>query len=280
MNTTSSFLKRHSLVIGLILMFLYTWTIDLSNAGVLPFKVPFPIYITLGWGFIFASLLMTWLTLGKDEMVKLFKRFFIWRVGWKWFLAAVLLEPVFIIAGVYLNAVFTQVSPDFSVVMAYKIFGESANLPLFFLPFFLVEIITNGEEMGWRGYVLPRLQAKYSALTSTLILGVIWGLWHLPKFIAHFDAVAFAWFMLHIMAFSVILTWLYNNTNGSLLIVAVCHAVSNTTGVFMPMASTVSSENMGSYIIYVLFEVMTAIVVIVVAGPARLSRTEAMQVQE
>ena len=275
-----TFIKRHSLVIGLILMFLYTWTIDLSNAGVLPFKVPFPIYITLGWGFIFASLLMTWLTLGKDEMVKLFKRFFIWRVGWKWFLAAVLLEPVFIIAGVYLNAVFTQVSPDFSVVMAYKIFGESANLPLFFLPFFLVEIITNGEEMGWRGYVLPRLQAKYSALTSTLILGVIWGLWHLPKFIAHFDAVAFAWFMLHIMAFSVILTWLYNNTNGSLLIVAVCHAVSNTTGVFMPMASTVSSENMGSYIIYVLFEVMTAIVVIVVAGPARLSRTEAMQVQE
>jgi membrane protease YdiL (CAAX protease family) len=133
--------------------------------------------------------------------------------------------------------------------------------------------------MGWRGYVLPRLQAKYNALISTLILGVIWGIWHLPKFIAHFDVVAFAWFMLHIMAFSVILTWLYNNTNGSLLIVAVCHAVSNTTGVFMPMASTVSSEHMGSYIIYVLLEVIAAIVVTVVAGPARLSRTEAMQAQ-
>jgi hypothetical protein len=64
-----AFLNRHSLVIGLILMFLYTWTIDLANSGVLPFEVPFPIYITLGWGFIFASLLMTWLTLSKDETV-------------------------------------------------------------------------------------------------------------------------------------------------------------------------------------------------------------------
>ena len=61
-----SFLNRHSLIIGLVLMFLYTWTIDLSNADVLPFEVPFPIYITLGWGFIFASLLMTRLTVCRE----------------------------------------------------------------------------------------------------------------------------------------------------------------------------------------------------------------------
>lgn len=49
MNTASQFLKRHSLVIGIILMFLYTWTFDLSNSGVLPFKFPFAIYLNLGW---------------------------------------------------------------------------------------------------------------------------------------------------------------------------------------------------------------------------------------
>jgi uncharacterized protein len=222
---------------------------------------------------------MTGLTLGKDAMLVLFKRFFIWRVGWKYFLAAILLEPACIVAGVYLNAILTQASPDFSMVMAYQIFGTSVSLPLFFLPFFLVDLITNGEEMGWRGYVLPRLQAKYSALTSTLILGVIWGFWHLPKFIAHFNATSFTWFMLHIMAFAVILTWLYNNTKGSLLVVAVCHAISNTVAVFVPMVNIFSGEKMGSYIIYVLFEVAVAIVVTVGAGPARLSWTEAMQVQ-
>jgi CubicO group peptidase (beta-lactamase class C family)/membrane protease YdiL (CAAX protease family) len=274
-----SFLKRHSLVIGLVLMFLYTWTIDLSNSGVLPFEVPFSIYITLGWGFIFVSLLMTWLTLGKDEAVALFKRFFLWRVGWKWFWAAFLLEPVCIVAGVYLNAALTGIPPDFSAAMAYQIFGASASPLIFFPVFFLFDLITNGEEMGWRGYVLPRLQAKHSALTASLILGVIWAFWHLPKYVTHFNVVAFGWAVIHFLAFAVILTWLYNNTKGSLLIVAVCHAMSNTVGVFMPMANTVSSENIGSYIFYVLFEVLAAIVIIVVAGTAHLSRTEEKQVQ-
>jgi len=57
-----NFFKRHSLVIGIFLMFLYTWTIDLSNSGVLPFKVPFVFAITLGWGFIFVSVFMMWAT--------------------------------------------------------------------------------------------------------------------------------------------------------------------------------------------------------------------------
>jgi membrane protease YdiL (CAAX protease family) len=274
-----NFLHRHSLMVGIVLMFLYTWPIDLANSGILPFQIPFPIYITLGWGFIFASLLITGLTLGNDAAIALLKRYVKWRVGWKWFLAALLLEPVFIVTGVYIDAVLTRVPPDFSSVLAYEIFGTSANLLLFVLPFFLVEIFTNGEEMGWRGYVLPRLQAKHSALTSTLILGIVWGFWHLPKFLSHFDAVAFAWFMLHILAFAVILTWLYNNTKGSLLIVATCHAISNTVGNFAPMASSVSSENMGSYIIYVLLEVIAAFVIIFIAGPTRLSRTEEKQIQ-
>ena len=279
MKTASQFLKHNSLVIGIVLMFLYTWTIDLSNAGILPFQFPFAIYITLGWGFIFVSLIMTGLTLGKEAVITLLKRYLQWRVGWKWFLAALLIEPICIIAGVYLDAALTQVPPDFSDVIAYELLGASASLPLFVLPFFLVEIIINGEEIGWRGYVLPRLQAKYSALTSTLILGVVWGFWHLPKFLSHFEALTFAWFMLHIMAFAVILTWLYNNTNGSLLMVAICHAISNTVSIFVPMASTVSSENMGSYIIYVLLEVATALAIIFVASPARLSRTEEKQMQ-
>lgn len=274
-----SFLKHHSLIVGLVLMFLYTWTIDLSNSGVLPFQIPFPIYITLGWGFIFVSLFMTWLTLGKDETVKLFKRFFIWRVGWKWFLAALLIEPFCLIAGVYLNAALTRTPPDFSTAIARQLFGGSTNLLVFILPFFIVDFLTNGEEMGWRGYVLPRLQAKHSAAAASLILGAIWAFWHLPKYINYFDVTAFGWSVIHFLSFAVILTWLYNNTKGSLLIVTVCHAVSNTVGVFMPIANTASNGNMGAYILYVLFEVLAAIVITAVAGAANLSRTEEKQIQ-
>lgn len=272
-----SFLARHSLIAGLVLMFCYTWTIELSHAGVLPVQVPFPIYLTLGWGFIFASLLMTGVTLGRGAALTLLRRFLIWRVGWQWLLAALLIEPACIVAGVYLDAALTRTPPDFSTTMARQLFGASAPLPLFFLPFFLVDLITNGEEMGWRGYVLPRLQARHSALVASLIVGVIWGFWHLPKYISHFSAISFGWSMLHFIAFAVLLTWLYNNTRGSLLIVAVCHAISNTVGVFMPLANTVSGENMGSYIFYVSLEVAAAVAITLVAGPAHLSRGEPAQ---
>lgn len=170
-----TFLKRHSLIMGLVLMFLYTWTIDLSNSGVLPFKVPFVVAITLGWGFIFVSLLMTWLTLGKEEMAKLFKRFFLWRVGWKWWLAAVLLSPALQFASILLTSWLTRVPADYSHPMIRDVVPLDAPLLVLIVPWILFEILTNGEEMGWRGYVLPRLQAKYNALTSSLIVGVIWG---------------------------------------------------------------------------------------------------------
>jgi len=280
MNRTTEFLKRHSLVIGILLMFALTWPIDLANSEVLPIKFPFLVYLFLGWGFVFASVIMTGLTLGKDAVITLLKRFLIWRVGWKWYLAPFLLAPALIVGGVYLNAALTGVPPDFSTVMAYKIFGKSAYLPLFILPFFMVDFIANGEEIGWRGYVLPRLQAKYGALTSALILGVIWGFWHLPKYLTHWDTVSFAWFMAHTTIVSVLYTWLYNGTKGSLLLVTLFHAASNATGVFMPMANTVSSGNMGAYVIFILLEMAAAIIIVIATGPERLSRTEPMQVQE
>lgn len=69
MKPSTEFLKRHSLVVGITLMFLYTWTIDLSSSGVLPIQLPFAVYLTVGWGFIFVSLLMTGLRLGREAMV-------------------------------------------------------------------------------------------------------------------------------------------------------------------------------------------------------------------
>ena len=280
MNTITAFLKRNSLVLGIMLMFLLTWPIDLENEGLLPFKVPFLVYLFLGWGFVFASVIMTGLTLGKEGVISLLKRYLQWRVGWKWYLVAFLLEPLLMFFGVYGNALVTGVVPDYSKIIAYKIFGTSATLWLFVLPFFLTDFLANGEEIGWRGYVLPRLQAKHSALISTLILGVIWGFWHLPKYLTHFSVPSFAWFMVHTMAVAFLYTWLYNNTKGSLLLVTLFHASSNTMGIFMPMASTVSGENMGAYIGYILLEVLAAAIVVMIAGPEQLSRTEEKQVQE
>src|SRR5688500_4205165 len=119
MNQTTAFLKRHSLVIGIILMFLLTWPIDLANSGVIPLRVPFAVYILLGWGFILASLAMTGLTHGKEGVIALLKRFLIWRVGWKWYVVAFLLYPGIFVSAVLLNAALSQTPIDFSTVFAH-----------------------------------------------------------------------------------------------------------------------------------------------------------------
>ncbi len=280
MSSFRAFLRRHSLIAGLVLMFAFTWPIDLANSSVLPFQVPFVVYILLGWGFIFASLIMTGLTLGKPAVIALLKRYLIWRVRWWWYAVAFLLFPAIYIAAVWLNAALTKQPVDFSTVMARNIFGTSASLPIFILPFFVFDAITNGEEMGWRGYVLPRLQSRHSALVASLILGVIWGFWHLPKYLGPEGPGAFGWFMLRILPESILYTWLYNNTRGSLLLVTIFHAAGNTAGVFLPTTNTVSDANLGVLFIVIAINIVVAALITAIAGPAQLSRTQLKQVQE
>ncbi|HSO11482.1 MAG TPA: CPBP family intramembrane glutamic endopeptidase [Anaerolineales bacterium] len=278
MNTFTGFLKRYSLPIGILLMFLFTWPIDLSNSGILPFQFPFLVYLFLGWGFIFASLLMTGLTLGREAVITLLKRFLIWRVGWKWYLV-ILLQPALQILSIALNSIIAKTPIDFSGVFAYQIFGPAANLPLLFLPFLISDAITNGEEMGWRGYVLPRLQVQFNALASSLILGVIWAIWHLPKFLPD-NTSSFGLFMIRTIIVTVMYTWIYNGTKGSLLLVTLFHAAANAGGVFLPVANTVSGENSGALIIEIVLQAIAVMVIIHFAGINRLSRTEPKQLQE
>jgi len=278
MNTFTGFLKKYSLPIGILLMFLLTWPIDLANSGVLPIQFPFVVYLFLGWGFIFASLIMTGLTLGKQAVITLLKRFLIWRVSWKWYLV-IFFQPVVQFLSIALHSMMSKTPMDFSTVFAYNIFGPAANLPLLFLPFLLSDAITNGEEMGWRGYVLPRLQAKYNALVASLILGVIWAVWHLPKFMAPGNTSPFGLFMIRVIIITIIYTWIYNNTKGSLLLVTLFHAAGNAGGVFLPVTNTVSGANTGALIIQILIELLAAIIIVYYAGAERLSRTEPKQIQ-
>lgn len=278
MQPFTSFLKRHSLICGLALMFALTWVIDLGNAGILPFQAPFAIAIWMGWGLSIAALLMTGVTEGRGAVIALLVRFLLWRVNWKWYLVAFLMYPMIFLCAVMLNALWARTPLDFSNVMAHKIFGASAELLLFIVPFFIFDAITNGEELAWRGYVLPRLQARHSALVASLILGIVWGLWHLPRYLSPDSSGLFGWFMVKAVFDAILFTWLYNNTRGSLLLVTIMHAAGNTAGVFLPMASSTSSENLGALLLAIALEMVIAVIVILSAGPARLSRTEPKQV--
>jgi membrane protease YdiL (CAAX protease family) len=104
--------------------------------------------------------------------------------------------------------------------------------------FFLYNVIYGGlsEETGWRGFALPRLQARLSPFVSGLVLGVIWAIWHAPARFGGIEAKSFSdtlveWVL--IVLVSIIFTWLYNRTKGSILVTALIHPAMNTTGNFL-----------------------------------------------
>lgn len=270
MSEIRTFLARHSLLAGLVLMFALTWPIDLAQAGLLPFEVPFAAYLFLGWGFILAAIFMTGVTQGRQGIKSLLKRYLIWRVGCRWYGVALALYPLLFAAALGLGVSLGLAELDFSQTLAAQFFGPQTAWPLFVVPFFLFEAISNGEEMGWRGYVLPRVQARHNALAAALIVGVIWGMWHLPKFLAPFDGALFALTLVKSMADSVLYTWLNNNTRGSLLLVTLFHAAGNTAGFFLLPAG--GDDKVALLAIITALVMLSAVVVVVHSGPQRLSR--------
>jgi uncharacterized protein len=96
-----------------------------------------------------------------------------------------------------------------------------------------------GEELGWRGTALPRLQARWNPLTSSLILGILWGIYHLPSFFLSglpLNDVPFIPFMIACLAITILVTWVFNRTGGSLILVFLFHFafnfIGNATGIF------------------------------------------------
>jgi membrane protease YdiL (CAAX protease family) len=277
-NPLQEFLKRHALPIGICLMFLFTWPIEFSGAGVLPIRFPDFVYVFMGWGFVMASLLMTRLTLGTQGVDGLLRRFLIWRVGWKWYLA-LLIIPAIDLGAIGLHAAINHVTPDLRSTGAFAIFGSSPTMLMLVIPILLVEGFLNGEEIGWRGYVLPRLQARYDALYSALVVGLIWAVWHIPRFIGFLDTMAMSWYLLGVLAKSVFITWIYNGTRGSLLLATLCHSLWNTAGFYLPLTTTVSAADIGLFPIVITLELSVAVIISILAGPRLLSRTEPKQVQ-
>lgn len=114
--------------------------------------------------------------------------------------------------------------------------GSLLAIPLVFVWVLVLSVV--GEELGWRGYALPRLLARSSPLTASLVLGAVWAAWHLPLMLhpaALQHRVPAAWFVLQIVGQSVLLTWLYERTGGSVLLPALLHAAANTSVGVLPL---------------------------------------------
>jgi membrane protease YdiL (CAAX protease family) len=267
--------KRHPIITFFVLTYVITWAIEsplvfltdsvTATQGlvlvILASNVPSAVAIVL-----------TAVVLGRGALRKLLGRLLIWRVSPFWYLV-VFLGPVALTGGVVLlNALMG--GPALSLGMT--LVGAAI-----FFAFSVVPGSALGEEIGWRGYVLPRLQSRMSALSASLLIAPIWALWHLPLWLTGEPGrtpTLYTGFLVSAFALSIISTWVYNSTGGSLLMIVLLHATVN-----LPL--TLVRDDLGAQasvpvLLYFGLLIVAAIVVVIVAGPKHLSRKRTKQVQE
>lgn len=275
-----SWLKRYPVLSGFVLMFVCTWPIDLwaaANSHGLLLSLPIPpiLPLLIGYGFVIASLIMTGIISGWAGIRALLRQFLMWRVGLSWY-GVILFGPAIIyLSAIAIHVLIGGAVPDFTQPFARQIIGPTLNLWVALPIFFLIQVFSNGEEIGWRGYALPKLQARHGALIASLIIGVIWAFWHVPKFLTAGSAqdYSFWFYLLDTVAKSILFSWVYNSTKSSLLLVTLFHASMNTSAVFLPIIPAAIGDVRPTLIAIGLY-CLAAVIVVIVTGPARLSHSQ------
>lgn len=229
---------RQGLVPFLALTFTTSWTLWLLAAMATTETVGFNKALFFLPGTVAPAVVALWLNSRSARPDALWARLFEWQVSGRYYLFAI----SYIIAAKLTAAMLYR-----GLVGQWPAFGP---MPLYLLLFatLVSTPVQAGEEIGWRGYALPRLAARAGLPAASLVLGAIWALWHLPLFLmSGTDSTGqpFLLFTLAVIAVSVAMTWLYVRAEGSLLLVMLMHAaVNNTTGV-VPSSRTVPGSVFG-----------------------------------
>ena len=231
-------LARHPLLFFFIIAYAGTWLVwlplALSEDGLASCR-----FVVLGIGVFcyraflgpfFSAFIMTGAIEGRAGIGRLLRRMVLWRVGLGWYLFVLSGIPAIVVLGVFVLPGawhrFKDSLPSSPLALAHPLrLRALPDGPL-------------GEEPGWRGFALPSLQRLYGPLVGSLILGPLWALWHLPIFWVP------AWnfpptilnivlFVVSATAFTIVMTWVFNNTKGSVLIAILVHATFDTTFVIL-----------------------------------------------
>src|SRR5215472_12102453 len=254
-------LKRHPVVTYFVLVYALSWAcwIPLALAKPSASSVPFLAVATVGNAMPgLLGIALTALVSGTTGLAELFGRLGRVRQPLTWYAAALLLVPALQLAAAGIPALLGVATITFA-----------------FSSFTVLQSAASGlhEELGWRGFALPRMQARRPAFTASLLLGALWGSWHLPLMIARglpwtaAGLIQFVFFILLVTAWAVLLTWVYNNTGGSLFLMILMHTVLDIA------ALTIQASNWIGSALWLIFLWATVTLVVTKEGAARLSRS-------
>ncbi len=233
-------MRQHPLFSFFFMSYAFSWIIlipyILSVWGLIKGDYTIAFVLNPFVGPTLAAIIMTNLTEGKAGLLHLRNRLRQVRASWQWYLFVLLGIPALILIGICV------------IPGALASFQGLQPVLLVSYPFTFIAVFFGGgplgEEIGWRGFALPRLQSRYGALRGTLLLGVLWTCWHLPHFLtpAQGGGPGTGWatfltnfpiFLLLVLALSILLTWIFNHNQGSLFISILAHASVNTPQVVL-----------------------------------------------
>jgi CAAX protease family protein len=262
-----------------LVAFAFTWVfwwLAVLEARDLISSLPVPALFLGAFGPMVAAVVVTAQEGGRAGLRSLLSRIVRWRVAPIWYGVALLGPIALQLLAMIPHVILGGQPPDLLAMIG----ALPAVLVTSVYMFIQVGI---GEEIGWRGYALPKLQAGYSALPASLILGVIWTLWHLPVFFnpaTSYSKTPFWVFLVFLLPVSILITWVFNSTGGSALMIMLLHAMLNASSgplwKAIPEYSTLESTSTAliTYIYLVQATVLwvAAIAVVLVYGASNLSR--------
>jgi membrane protease YdiL (CAAX protease family) len=276
----TSFIARYSVAVFFVLaMVLGAGTVYLVVQGILAPGVALASALSAS----LAGIIMTAVEDGRAGLKLMLSWLLIWRVEIGYWLFAFLFLVSAILVGSMVNPLFggdplsfSNIKPAFEIVPMFIIFFVVAGL---------------GQELGWTGFLAPRLQARFSALTSCVIRAIFGGFWHLPLFYySKFQLPALAdfpysgWitqkgflaaivilFLMFLLPWSIFFNWIFNNTRGSLLLVAVLHG-SEILVAYCMLSAGINPRILDNYWGYGAVLVVMAVMIVITTGPQNLSR--------
>lgn len=224
---------HHSLSRQLIVFFILAYVIGWASwlpAFTMPAVPGFVALIGL-YAPAIAGLIVAGLADGQAGIREILSRFRKWRFGVPWYLLALGLIPAIFVSAVFLTAAMSRTD----------VRHFAATNPWYFVvaSFIFLMVITSGEEIGWRGFALPRMEAALgSRLRASLTLGVLWGVWHLPLYLLPGQSsFPFILFLLLTTGLSILYAVLLKNTQGSLLSVVLLHTSTDIMPRVMQIAN-------------------------------------------
>lgn len=276
-------IERHPAAAFVLLTFVLSWLFWVPGVIVFlrqrePVITTGPLLLALlgSYGPTFAAFALTGLARGRPGVRELAGRYLKWRVGVRWPVLAFFLPAVVFLGGLTIKVIAGAAVPPLAwrQLTVAALFSQIAfNLPSGPL----------GEEAGWRGYLLPALQRRRPALMSSVIIGVVWAVWHLPMFWVPGVALplniepsvqAAVVYLLAAVATSIVATSLYNSSGGSLLVAVLYHLGLNVWPQLLLRAFVGGPTGAWADLRFAALAAIWTLAIVVIArlGPVRLSR--------